>query len=202
RVGGQDLSRYGCAAAAGDFNGDGYSDVVVGASTFGSEGIVRIFPGSATGPSTTPAQTLQSNVTTANFGASVASAGDVNGDGFPDLLVGAPFLTDAVNYEGAAFLYYGNEGDGLERSPRQMRVVSPSVPIPTLPGPDSETSFRLRALARTPAGRGRVALQWEVKPLAVPLDGTGLQKTSSTDTGTPGPAGSAVPLAATASGLS
>jgi hypothetical protein len=72
-------------AGAGDANGDGYGDVVIGAYGFGR---AYVYPGSATGIATTPTTTLA--VTGASyFGQSVASAGDVNGDGFADLAVGA-----------------------------------------------------------------------------------------------------------------
>jgi hypothetical protein len=53
----------------------------------------------------------------------------------------------------------------------------------------------LQALGRSPEGRGRVTLEWEVKPLGTPFDssGTGMSP-SSLDTGSPGAAGSAVAL--------
>ena len=41
------------------------------------------------------------------FGTSVSSAGDVNNDGFADLVVGAPGWTNGQAAEGAAFLYLG-----------------------------------------------------------------------------------------------
>src|SRR5690606_32186420 len=86
----------GSVASAGDVNGDGYADVIVGADHYGSgdPGAAFVFHGSATGvasgnPATANARidSLQSN---ANLGDSVASAGDVNGDGYADVIVGAP----------------------------------------------------------------------------------------------------------------
>ena len=41
------------------------------------------------------------------FGESVTVAGDVNGDGYDDVLVGSPAFTNTHANEGAAFLYYG-----------------------------------------------------------------------------------------------
>jgi hypothetical protein len=58
-----------------------------------------------------------------------------------------------------------------------------SAPIWPLGDSDSEDSFRLKATGRTPAGRGMVRLQWEVKPLGTPFDGTGLEAGPILDTG-------------------
>ena len=45
----------------------------------------------------------------ASFGAAVASAGDVNGDGLPDLIVGAPGQDGVAGADcGAAFVFYGS----------------------------------------------------------------------------------------------
>jgi hypothetical protein len=45
----------------------------------------------------------------AYFGYRVSSAGDVNGDGFDDVLVGAWFFDNGETNEGKVFLYYGSE---------------------------------------------------------------------------------------------
>jgi outer membrane protein assembly factor BamB len=96
---------------AGDVNGDGYSDVIVGEPAWDNgetdEGRALVFLGSASGLSSTPAWEIESNVAGARFGASVAGAGDVNGDGYADVLVGAPGLGGAGAGAGAAFLYLG-----------------------------------------------------------------------------------------------
>jgi hypothetical protein len=66
---------------------------------------------------TTPNWTAQSTNLTANFGWSVAHAGDVNGDGFGDLLVGAPILDGLGGVDsGRAYLYYGS-ASGLAAAP-------------------------------------------------------------------------------------
>jgi hypothetical protein len=83
------LSDFGVGLApAGDVNGDGYGDVVVGADRVGAfAGRVYLFLGGATGLATTPAATLVGNVgTEGNLGAAVAGT-DLNGDGFADLAV-------------------------------------------------------------------------------------------------------------------
>ena len=73
-------------ASAGDVNGDGYGDVVVGAT-----GKLRyIYFGSAAGIRTAPSETLVGPDIGSGFGDAVAGAGDVNGDGYADVVVGAP----------------------------------------------------------------------------------------------------------------
>ena len=44
----------------------------------------------------------------AAFGFSVNTAGDVNNDGYSDVIVGAPFYDNGETNEGRAFLYYGS----------------------------------------------------------------------------------------------
>ncbi|MBL7700929.1 MAG: FG-GAP repeat protein [Ferruginibacter sp.] len=102
----------GSVAAAGDVNGDGYSDVIVGAPTFdnpeANEGVVFIYHGSINGITATPAATLEINQINAQFGFSVSTAGDVNGDGYSDIIVGSPLYDNTENSEGAAFVYHGS----------------------------------------------------------------------------------------------
>ena len=109
----QSNSNYGCSvASAGDVNGDGYSDVIVGAWYFTNdqshEGVAFVYHGSATGISATAAIMLESNQSNAEFGYSVASAGDVNGDGYSDIVVGAAIYDNGQNNEGALFIYHGS----------------------------------------------------------------------------------------------
>ena len=89
---GDNVAWFGISvASAGDFNGDGYPDIIIGARNAGFPGKAYIFYG---GPSlhATPDVTLTGETTGSNtwFGNSVASIGDVNGDGFDDVIVGAP----------------------------------------------------------------------------------------------------------------
>ncbi len=112
--GSQDGSEFGSTVAtAGDVNGDGYADVIVGASDFSPQdgppgaGQVFLYLGSAEGPSLAewPAVGGQQQ---ADYGHSVATAGDVNGDGFSDVIVGARFLDNGESSEGRAFVYHGS----------------------------------------------------------------------------------------------
>ncbi len=107
-------------ATAGDVNGDGYADVVVGANFYSNvefnEGGAFVYLGSASGLGTTAAWTAESNQAGAEFGRSVATAGDVNGDGYADVVVGAPYFDNGQNNEGRASLYLGSSS-GLSLSP-------------------------------------------------------------------------------------
>ncbi|MBL8767652.1 MAG: FG-GAP repeat protein, partial [Planctomycetes bacterium] len=117
----QSNALFGCSvASAGDVDGDGFDDVVVGAKLLdngqSNEGRAFLFRGSASGLAAVPAWTAESDVANAQFGSSVASAGDVNGDGFADVVVGAYNLTNGITSEGKAYQYLGS-ATGLAPAP-------------------------------------------------------------------------------------
>lgn len=95
-------------SSAGDVNGDGYSDVIVGAPQYDkgqdNEGAAFVYKGDPSGLTLT-AVTLECNQANAKMGYSVASAGDFNGDGYSDVIVGAPFYDGTEVDQGYAKLY-------------------------------------------------------------------------------------------------
>jgi hypothetical protein len=105
---------------AGDVDGDGYDDVIIGdPSAYGDEageGRAYVFMGSATGLAATPAWQVEGNQNSAQLGYSVSGAGDVNADGFGDVIVGARELDDGPFNEGTALVYLGSAG-GLATAP-------------------------------------------------------------------------------------
>ncbi|MBK9248721.1 MAG: FG-GAP repeat protein [Ignavibacteria bacterium] len=106
-------------ATAGDVNGDGYSDVVVSAiwydSTFSNEGRVYVYNGSASGTSVTSSWIANGGQDAAEFGHTCSSVGDINGDGFGDILIGTPLFDNGQIDEGKVDLYYGS-ATGLSAS--------------------------------------------------------------------------------------
>ncbi len=149
------------------------------------EGRAFVYHGSASGLSATANWTAESDQVNAYFGWSVGTAGDVNGDGYADVIVGAYFYDNGETDEGRAFVYYGNASDGLEIDPQQRRADD-SVPVAPGGQSISPTQARLAALARTPFGRSQVRLQWEVKPEGTAFNGSGLGQSAWQEGGTAG----------------
>ena len=106
-------------SAAGDVNGDGLDDLIVGAMgddpNGDGSGASYVVYGKAGG------ETVELSLVAASVGGfvingvaagdssgrSVSGAGDVNGDGFADLIVGAPFDAPNGSYSGASFVVFG-----------------------------------------------------------------------------------------------
>lgn len=117
----------GALAGVGDVNGDGLDDFAIGyPAADASSGSVVVVLGGSSGFGNLNATTLNAPVRNARFGASVAGAGDVNGDGYGDVLVGAPLFADTTGTGvGAAYLYYGGPG-GLDAS-KPFQLTGPAA---------------------------------------------------------------------------
>lgn len=97
----------GSVAGVGDLDGDGYPDIAVG-----GENVAFVYRGRAAGPTTTPDATVPAPG--ARFGAAVSGAGDVDADGFADLMVGA---------ENMAFFFRGDRG--FVSAPADLTLSNP-----------------------------------------------------------------------------
>ncbi len=120
-------NRFGYGLApAGDVNGDGYADVIIG-DMHNSAG--NAYAGRADvyfgGPGADGQADLVFTGTTyyGIFGRTVAGGGDLNGDGFDDLVIGAPTPDYAGLGPGRAFVFFGGDPAGTARVDTLADVV-------------------------------------------------------------------------------
>lgn len=104
-------SVFGCAVTSGDVNGDGYDDLIVGA--YGAFIRPGFYPGrvfiyfGGIDFDTIPDVILNGGHENEfeAFGVSVSATGDVNGDGYNDIIIGAPDFGPSL--QGRIYIYYG-----------------------------------------------------------------------------------------------
>ncbi len=129
-TGGQTDAHFGWSLAAGDFNGDGFSDLAVGAADYDNvqsdEGRVYVYPGSATGIGTALQPPIEINQVGARLGYALA-AGDINADGFADLAASASVYDGGQTDEGGVFIYRGGPGGLPTAVPAALEVNSASA---------------------------------------------------------------------------
>ncbi len=123
----------GSSAVIADFDRNGYGDLAVGVSRSGRGGAVHVLPGTATGPAGT-LRTLTQN--TAGVPGSIEehdffgydiSAADTNGDGYPDLAVGAPNESLGDNWfaTGSVSVLRGGSTGLTGKNARQYDINTP-----------------------------------------------------------------------------
>ena len=113
-------------ARAGDVNGDTIDDIIIGSDYYDNgttnEGRAHVYYGSGSGlPYTNcggladgiahpceAAWQVESDSYGARLGWAVAGAGDVNNDGYDDVIVGAPYFTNGASFEGIAYVFHGS----------------------------------------------------------------------------------------------
>ncbi|ETE57993.1 hypothetical protein L345_16287, partial [Ophiophagus hannah] len=108
-------SYFGSSLCAVDLNSDGLSDLLVGAPMFSEirdEGQVTVFLSRGNGVMEEQCVLNGDNVYNAHFGESMASLGNIDDDGFPDVAIGAPKEDD---YAGAVYIYHGYIGGIIPR---------------------------------------------------------------------------------------
>jgi hypothetical protein len=155
-IAGGDLSGFS-VAGAGDVNGDGFNDLIIGApqadpggAAEAGESYVVFGRESGFGASVDLASLDGTNGFRLNginsydrSGGSVTGAGDVNGDGFDDLLIGAPFASFVGDQPGESYVVFG----------RASGFVA-SIDLANL---DGTNGFRLDGIDADDASGGSVA---------------------------------------------
>ena len=104
-------------ASAGDINNDGFDDLIIGARLAGSPdpGAAWVIYGKANQDAVLSANTLigakgfklSGDGANAQAGRTVASAGDINNDGFDDFLVSSPFHASTAVQTGSVYVVFG-----------------------------------------------------------------------------------------------
>ncbi|MBN3300224.1 ITA4 protein, partial [Amia calva] len=101
-------SYFGASVCAADLNGDGLSDLLVGApmySTVREEGRVYVYMNVGEGKmEEAEFELMGSNLYSARFGEAIIDLGDIDDDGISDVAIGAPQEEDL---QGAIYIYNG-----------------------------------------------------------------------------------------------
>ncbi len=162
------------ATSAGDLNGDGYGDIIVGSDVYGNgndrEGVTMIFYGSSSGVSTTTQTQIESGETDARLGLSVGCAGDVNGDGFSDVVIGSPYRDNSVSDEGVAYIFQGNKGLSGQRN--NLKLYNTDLTTSISQSNFTATSFGIGLYGKSFIGKQKGKMYWEAKAQAVAFTGS------------------------------
>jgi len=150
--------------SAGDINGDGYADVIIGADGYDNqdsdEGAAFIYQGSDNGLSGSYDAKVEGNKRDGELGFDVATAGDVNGDGYSDVMAGSIYFDDGQTDEGKVFIYHGNKSNNRKR---YVRLYQDDLSTPLVAGSGDVNSSKFGAglFGINPLGRVSAKLVWE-----------------------------------------
>ena len=161
-------------SSAGDVNGDGYDDLIIGARDAdpngdSNAGETYIVYGGASAPGTEGALDLSDVDGTNGFiltgiddddqsGQSVSSAGDVNGDGYDDLIIGANGADPSGRSSGETYVIYGGATGTESLTPVTAQGTAAADNFTGNAGADSFTAIATNDVVRGGAGDDRISV--------------------------------------------
>ena len=158
-------------SSAGDVNGDGYDDLIIGAyRADGYAGETYIVYGGASAPGTDGVLDLSALDGTNGFiltgidagdrsGRSVSAAGDVNGDGYDDLIIGARYGGPNGNFRaGESYVIYGGATGTESLTPVTAQGTAAADNFTGNAGADSFTAIATDDVVRGGAGDDRISV--------------------------------------------
>lgn len=104
------------------------------------------------------------------YGRTVATAGDVNGDGYSDILVGSPTFDNGQTDEGATFVYMGDSSNSNLRN--NLRLYNTDLSTPLSSSNFLNGNFGAGLFAKSFLGRAKGKLVWETRLNYTPWSGT------------------------------
>ena len=151
-------------SSAGDVNGDGYDDLIIGANgADNGAGETYLVYGGASAPGTNGVLDLSGLDGTNGFtltgidagdrsGISVSSAGDVNGDGYDDLIIGASGADPNASLSGETYVIYGGATGTESLTPVTAQGTAAADNFTGNAGDDSFTAIATNDVVRGGAG--------------------------------------------------
>ena len=159
-------------SSAGDVNGDGYDDLIIGAryadpNGVGNAGETYVVYGGANAPGTGGVLDLGALNGTNGFiltgidaddrsGISVSAAGDVNGDGYDDLIIGASGADPNASLSGETYILYGGATGTESLTPVTASGTAAADNFTGNAGDDSFTDIATNDVVRGGAGNDRI----------------------------------------------